>query len=147
MAVIRCARVELADALAAIELPEHALVWVSNPAIPDDWEAILAELANAFDLSQQAANAQGSTVYVVDGDDLLGRNGPGRAMVACGVLSAARTFAIENGKSGVPVNVLALEAATTSDSAARWVEILVTRAGPSGELVRLGSDHIGKSLP
>lgn len=147
MAFVRCTRTELAEAISAIDLPSDAAVWVSNPETEDDWDSVLSELTDAFEFSQQAAKSQRPLVLVIDGDDLLGRNGPGRAMVACGVLSGARTAAIEITKSGVPVNVIALESSTTPGIAARWVETLARSGGPTGELIRLGSEHIGKSLP
>jgi 3-oxoacyl-[acyl-carrier protein] reductase len=66
----------------------------------------------------------------VHNDDLLGRRGAGRAMVATGLLSAARTAAVELVKSGVPVNVLAVEDETDPSTVARWVG-LRDRAGRS----------------
>jgi len=86
-------------------------------------------------------------VYVVAGDDLLGRRGPGRAMVACGLLSAARTAAVEGARAGVPVNTLAVEADTPPATVAAWVARLLEPGGPTGELVRLGTAHLGKALP
>ena len=147
MAVIRCTRTELTAALSVVDLPEGALVWVTDPTTGDRWEDVLSELTDAFDASQQAAKAGGPIVYVVDSDDLLGRNGPGRAMVACGLLSAARTTAIESRKSAVPVNVIALEDVTAPDTVARWVASLSQPHGPLGELIRFGGDHLGKALP
>jgi hypothetical protein len=147
MAVIRCTRTELAAALSAVDLPEGALVWVTDPTTGDGWEDILSELTDAFEASQRAAKTGGPIVYVVDSDDLLGRNGSGRAMVACGLLSAARTAAIESRKTAVPVNVVALEGVTAPDTVARWVELLSQPGGPLGELIRFGGDHLGRALP
>jgi hypothetical protein len=122
-------------------------VFVTDPVTGDDWPQVRAELTEAFLLSQRAARQGWPVVFAVDGDDLLGRNGPGRAMVACGLLSAARTFAMENRKAGIPVNVLALEPTTEPATVASWVELLLRPGGPQGELVRLGGDHLGKALP
>ncbi len=149
--MIRCARSDLAGALSGLALPENALVFVTDPAVSDDWSAVMEELTEAFDLSQTAARNGGPVVYVLDGDDLLGRRGPGRAMVACGLLSAARTLALETAKSGVPVNVpvnvLALDESSSPELAGFWVETLCRRNGPNGELIRLGGGHLGKALP
>lgn len=147
MATIRCPRPELADALAALDLSEGTLVWVTKTATGDNWEDILAELTGVFEASQRAATAGAPIIYIVDGDDLLGRNGPGRAMIACGLLSAARSAAIENRKSEVPVNVIAIESAIPPETVGQWVETLARPGGPTGELVRLGGDHLGKALP
>lgn len=147
MAEIRCTRTELTAAMSSLDLPEGALVWVTDPATGDDWEDVLSELTEAFEASQRAAKTGGPIVYVVDSDDLLGRNGSGRAMVACGLLSAARTAAIESRKTAVPINVIALEDVTAPDTVARWVESLSQPGGPLGELIRFGGDHLGKALP
>ncbi len=112
----------------------------------DAWDAIAAELGLAFDLAQQASRTPAPIVFVVDGDDLLGRRGAARAMVATGLLSASRTAAVELAKSGTPVNTLAIRSDTDPAIAARWVNNLLA-GGTSGELVRLGTAHIGKALP
>ncbi|MGH8926936.1 MAG: hypothetical protein ACRDWH_01195 [Acidimicrobiia bacterium] len=145
--MIRNSRTELAEPLADIGLPAGALIFVTRPEISDDWSTIRAELTEAFTLSRAAARVGGPVLFVVDGDDLLGRNGPGRAMVACGVLSGARTLALECRKSGVPINVLALEAGIEPEVIASWVDQMLQAGGPHGELIRLGGDHLGKVLP
>ena len=58
--------------------------------VSDEWADIKAELDRAFQMSRLAAQAEESFVYVVHNDDLLGRRGAGNAMVATGLLSAAR---------------------------------------------------------
>ena len=52
-------------------------------------------------------------------------------------------------RAGVPVNVVATEEATPPAAVAAWVERLLTPGpgGPTGELVRLGGEHLGKALP
>ena len=68
--------------------------------VSDDWPAVSAELRRAFEMSRAAAVAGESLVYVVRNDDLLGRRGPGNAMVATGLVSAARTAALEGARKG-----------------------------------------------
>lgn len=114
--------------------------------VSDDWDHVSAELTAAFELSQSAARDGRAITYIVHNDDLLGRRGSGRAMVATGLLSAARTAAVELAKASVPVNVLAVEDDTTPDTIARWVEMLAEPGGPTGELIHLGPGHIGKAL-
>ena len=67
-------------------------------------------------------------------------------MAACGLLSGARTAAIEGRKSGVPVNVLAVEDDTTARDSRGVGGTAAEPGGPSGELVHLGSAHLGKAL-
>lgn len=112
----------------------------------DAWDEVIAVLRDAFHRSKKAAQDRIPVVYVVGSDDLLGRTGPGNAMVAAGILSAARTLAVEGRKQGIPANVIALEADTDPEVAARWI-LAALRGGPTGELIRLGAGHIGKALP
>ena len=144
--MIRCKGGDLADALNTLSLPDDALIFVANPDVADEWSAVSKELTEAFELSQAAVRNNGPVMYVVEGDDLLGRNGTGRAMVACGLLSAARTLALETARSGVPVNVVAIGNASI-ELTGLWVETLCRPNGPNGELIRLGVDHLGKALP
>lgn len=114
--------------------------------VSDDWDGVSTELTLAFELSQSAARDGRAITYIVHNDDLLGRRGPGRAMVATGLLSAARTAAVELAKASVPVNVLAVEDDTSPETIAKWASILAEPDGPTGELVHLGPGHIGKAL-
>jgi hypothetical protein len=77
--------------------------------VGDSWSEILGELTRAFEVSRAAAQAEESIVYVVHQDDLLGRRGAGNAMVATGLLSAARTAALEGARKGWVVNVVAYD--------------------------------------
>jgi hypothetical protein len=86
-------------------------------------------------------------VFIVAADDLLGRNGSARAMVANGLLAGARTAALENLKAGVAVNVLAVEEGPFPEAVGRWVGWLCSPGGPTGELVQLGGSHLGRALP
>ena len=129
--------------------PRGALVFVADPAVGDDWEDVLAELTAAFEMTQAALGAGAPVVYVVDQRDLLGQRGAGSAMVASGLLSAARSAADEARRDGVPVNVIATGADTPAAALASGLERLLAPegGGPTGELIRLGGDHLGKALP
>lgn len=112
----------------------------------DVWADVFAETQRVFRLSQAAAQSDVPVVYVVHSDDLLGRRGPGNAMVATGVLSAARTLAFEARKKAVPANVIAVDDETDWALAASWI-VQALRGGVTGELIRMGGTHIGKALP
>lgn len=142
--MIRCPDPVLAETLDHLE---KGLVFVASSELESDWDSIRSELLEAFTLSRRAALAGEPIVYLLRNDDLLGRNGRGSAVVATGLLSAARTAALELSRSGVPVNVLAIEAETSAAAVSEWIEILLDRPGPQGELVRLGPGHLGKALP
>ncbi len=116
--------------------------------VGDDWLEIRDELDRAFQMSQGAAQAEESFVYVVHHDDLLGRRGMGGAMVAAGLLSAARTAAIEGSRKGWTVNVVAFDDDADPEEVRGWAERLAADSqGVSGELIRLGPTHLGKALP
>ena len=116
--------------------------------VGDVWNEVEAELHRAFQMSRASAQAEESFVFVVHHDDLLGRRGPGNAMVATGLLSAARTAAIEGSRKGWTVNVVAYDDDTDPSLVDEWAERLATDSrGVTGELIRLGPSHIGKALP
>lgn len=116
--------------------------------VGNDWEDARAELERAFLMSREAARKEESFVYVVHHDDLLGRRGAGNAMVATGLLSAARTAAIEGSRKGWTANVLAYDSDSDPDVIDRWAQRLATDSeGVTGELIRIGSGHLGKALP
>lgn len=115
--------------------------------VADDWAAVIAELTLAFETAREAALAGDPLVFVVHNDDLLGRRGAGNAMVATGLLSAARTAALEGAKSGWRVNVLAIDHGADPEVVQQWEQRLLDGDGVSGELIRVGTGHLGKALP
>lgn len=116
--------------------------------VGNDWDEVRAELERAFVMSRDAARNEESFVYIVHHDDLLGKRGPGRAMVAAGLVSAARTAAIEGSRKGWAVNVVAYEDGVDRALVETWARRLVEQPdGVTGELIRIGSSHLGKTLP
>lgn len=114
--------------------------------VRDDWSAVLAELTRAFQLSRRAAQDEESMVYVVRQDDLLGRRGSGNAIIACGLLSAARTAALEGGRKGWTANVVAYDTESDPSAVEEWARRLLESGDVNGELIRVGPGHIGKTL-
>lgn len=116
--------------------------------VGDNWESARAELERAFGMARAAAQAEESFVFVIHHDDLLGRRGPGNAMVATGLLSAARTAAIEGSRKGWTANVVAYDDGADEELISGWAERLAEDSnGVTGELIRVGSSHLGKALP
>lgn len=140
------ARIRTDDAIADLLEIEHGVVFQATE-VDDDWEHVATELRAAFEATKPAAIDGDPVVYIVSSDALLGRTGPGNAMVATGLLSAARTLAAEMRRDGVPVNVLGVASDTPADVIVAWVGHLLERGGPTGELVQLGGTQIGKALP
>jgi hypothetical protein len=122
-------------------------VFKAHP-VGDEWLEVRAELVRAFEMSRAAAQKEESFVFVVHHADLLGRRGSGNAMVATGLLSAARTAAIEGSRKGWTVNVLAYEDDSDPLLIDKWATRLAEDSeGVTGELIRLGPNHLGKALP
>lgn len=115
--------------------------------VGNDWAEILAELTRAFEVSREAAVEERSLVYVVRQDDLLGRRGAGNAIVATGLLSAARTAALEGARKGWTANVVAFDVDADPAMVDAWAQRLLEDGGVTGEIVRVGTGHIGKALP
>lgn len=116
--------------------------------VSDDWAEVKAELDRAFQMARAAARAEENFVFVVHHDDLLGRRGAGNAMVATGLLSAARTAAIEGSRKGWTSNVVAFDDDVEPQLIEDWAERLAEDSlGVNGEVIRLGSSHLGKALP
>lgn len=136
----------LRRALEVLDLPgQGAVVDASTPVA--DWDEAKAVMMRVFAMSRRAAIAEAPVVYVVHGDDLLGRRGAPSAMMATGLLSAARTAAIELSRKGAVANVVAVSDATPPEVTAHWVSILTDPNGPTGEVIRLDAGHLGKALP
>jgi len=115
--------------------------------VGDDWADIRTELDRAFKMSRTAAQAEESFVYVVHNDALLGKRGAGNAMVATGLLSAARTAAIEGSRKGWTANVIAYDDGANQKDVEQWANRLIDSDGVTGELIRIGASHLGKALP
>ncbi|MFQ5523031.1 MAG: hypothetical protein ACE5F5_05585 [Acidimicrobiia bacterium] len=115
--------------------------------VPSDWAAVRAEMEHIFNLSREAARQGESFVYVVCNDDLLGRRGAGNAMLACGLLSAARTAALEGTRKGWRANVVAYDEGTDRSLVDEWARRLLESDGVTGEVIRIGPGHLGKALP
>jgi hypothetical protein len=115
--------------------------------VEDQWPAVRDELRRAFEMARTAAQGEESFVFVVRLDDLLGRGGLGDAMVATGLLSAARTAALEGSRKGWTANVIAFDDDVDRAQVERWATAMLDTDGVTGELIRLGPGHIGKALP
>lgn len=85
-------------------------------------------------------------VFVVHQDDLLGRRGSANAIVACALLSAARTAALEGGHQGWTANVVAFDEESDRSAVEEWAGKLLESGEVNGELIRVGPGHIGKTL-
>ncbi|MEX1038100.1 MAG: hypothetical protein WDZ96_04490 [Acidimicrobiia bacterium] len=140
------AEVRIPDGIDADPPPlQQGLIFWAKPQI-DTWEDARAELTAAFEKSRAAAHSEESFVYIVSNDALLGRTGPTDAMVAAGLLSAARTAALEGWKKGWTANVVAYDKDHSPEEVLERALILVEDGMITGELLHIGQGHIGKAL-
>lgn len=135
-------RLRGAPGVGGIVLDAPGLAFAARPV--EDWDGVEDELAEAFRLTRQAAAAGESIVYLVHSADLLGQRGAPAAMLACGLLGCARAMALEGRRTGVRANVLAYE---RPEGLEPWLSLLLERPDVTGEVVRLGSSHVGRVLP
>lgn len=120
--------------------------WAAD--VGDDWDEVRNELETAFRMARDSARAGESFVFIVNAGDLLGRRGPGKAMVATGLLSAARTAALEGWSKGWTANVIAWDGVEEDRGRVQgWAERMLDSEGVTGELIRIGPGHVGKALP
>ena len=123
-----------------------SLFWAAE--VSDDWETVAEEMDRAFRFARDAATNEESVVFVIHADDLLGRRGAGQSMLATGLLSAARTMALEGWRKGWTANVIAWDGETGSQEDVETLAMdLAARGTVTGEVLRIGPGHIGKALP
>jgi NAD(P)-dependent dehydrogenase (short-subunit alcohol dehydrogenase family) len=110
-----------------------------------DLDAVEPQLTAGF-LQLRAAVLEGEpAVVVVDDADLLGQGDPADAAVATGLLGLVRALAMEGARDGWRVNAVSCrgEDPDLDDTVSG---VLAMRA-LSGQLIRLGTAHIGKVIP
>lgn len=125
-------------------MSEGRILWAAR--VDDGWEDIRTELDRVFQISRSAAQDEQSFVYVVQNDDLLGRGTTGGAMVAAGLLSAARTAAIEGTRKGWTANVIAVEADSDTETVEALAEYVMGSGVVTGDVIHVGPGHVGKAL-
>ncbi|MBF6245655.1 hypothetical protein IU471_19005 [Nocardia elegans] len=111
------------------------------------WPDAEAELAEAFTLGREAALADAPIVYLVRSAALLGRSAPLDAAVATGLLGGARAIAFERRKARGYASVVALGADVAPATVADSIELLLAGRAANGQILTLGSDHLGAALP
>ncbi len=112
----------------------------------EDLDAIATELTAAFEAIRDAVVAERPVVILVDDADLLGQGDVADAALATGLLGLARSFALEGAKRGWKVNTVSHRGAEQEQAAADAAAWLAA-SGLSGQLVRAGTDHLGRVWP
>ena len=113
--------------------------------IGESLEAVSPTLTEAFVAVREAVEAGRPVVVVVAGADLLGQGASADAAVATGLLGMVRTFAIEGTKPGWSVTLLA--AREGHGEATGPAIAMLAASGLSGQVIELGTAHLGKVVP
>jgi hypothetical protein len=114
---------------------------------PHGWQAAEDRLANAFSLSRACASQNAPIVFLVRSADVRGSRGPLPAAVACALISAARSLAIEGLKTRHYVNVVATDDTTSAEDVAAVVSLVLERPVMTGELIDVGTQKLGRVQP
>jgi hypothetical protein len=121
-------------------------VLVRQAALGDDLDAIATELTAAFEAIRAALAEELPVVVLVEDADLLGQGEVADAALATGLLGLARAFALEGARKGWKVNTVSRRGEEQEEAAADAASWLAA-SGLSGQLVRAGSDHLGRVWP
>jgi hypothetical protein len=123
------------------------LVFMAAPPADEGFAAIEGELLDCYRLSQRAAGDGAPVVYLLSSRDLLGQEGVPGGIVAGAILSGMRALAMEGARTGVRANAIAFAEPVDPPAVARWIAAVLRDGSVTGQLVRLGADHLGKVVP
>lgn len=118
---------------------------IRQARIGDDVGRVNAELTDAFAAMRDAVAAGRGVVVVLDDADLLGQGEVAGAALANGLLGLVRAFTLEGAKPGWHVNAVSFRGDDAPvDETIAGLEALPDLAG---QLIRLGTAHVGKVSP
>jgi hypothetical protein len=118
---------------------------LSQPVVGDDVARVNAELTDAFAAIREAVAAGRPVAVLLRDGDLLGQGDIADAALAGGLLGLVRAFALEGAKPGWRVNAVTHRG--DEDAARAAAAALDGIADLSGQLIRLGTAHLGKLTP
>lgn len=109
-----------------------------------DLDAVTGVLTEAFAALKAAVLEERPAVLLLDDGDLLGQGETIDAAVASGLLGLMRAFALEGAKPGWRVNAVTHRG---DPAAAREAAGWLASSELSGQLIRVGTAHLGKVSP
>jgi NAD(P)-dependent dehydrogenase (short-subunit alcohol dehydrogenase family) len=112
---------------------------VIEPAAPADVDAVGTALREAFVSARDALDAEQPVLVVMPDGDLLGHGTPAACAQAAALLGLVRALAFEGVKEGWSINAVSRGDAADAE--------LPDLSALSGQLVRLGTAHVGKVWP
>jgi len=119
---------------------------LDQPRVGTDLDRVTDVLTEAFASVRAAVLDERPVVVLLEDGDLLGQGEVADAALAAGLLGMTRAFALEGAKPGWRVNAVSHrgdEELAAAREAAAWL------AGStlSGQLVRAGTEHLGRVWP
>ncbi len=127
--------------------PEDGLIFAQRSEGLTSFDDVEAEMTESFRLTRRAASAGAPALYVVCIADLLGQRGSLAAMLANGLLSAARSMALEGRRDGRIANALGHDPDPRPEEVASWALLLLEGRGVTGGFVAVGAGHLAKVVP
>ena len=122
------------------------LVFAPVQDLPD-WAAVEDELAEAFTLSREATLADAPVVYLLRMRAVLGRAAPLDSAVAAGLVAGARALAFEGQRHARYATVVAAADDVAPETIAEAVGFAIESRGSLGQVLTLGTEHLGALLP
>lgn len=117
---------------------------VYRPGLDIALDELEDALTDAFDTIRAAVSDHRPVVIVVDEELLRGVGEPASVAFVHGLLGLTRAFGVEGRKPGWQVSLLACGPDVGNDERTRWIARLSDPQGATGELVRLGAEHLGR---
>jgi hypothetical protein len=119
-------------------------VVIHQPRLGEDYERVTQAMTGVFSQMRAAVQDERAVVVVLDDRDLLGQGTVADAALATGMLGLVRAFALEGARAGWRVNAL-----THRGEEAAAEDHLGHLAGGqlSGQLIRIGTEHLGRVWP
>jgi hypothetical protein len=115
-----------------------------QPSLGEDHHRVADALTDAFSQMRAGVLAGRPVVVLLDDRDLLGQGTIADAAVATGMLGLVRAFALEGAREGWQVNAVTHRGEQEQlDATAE----LLASGGLSGQLIRIGTDHLGRVWP
>jgi hypothetical protein len=122
-------------------------VYVYEPNVEAGIEQLEDELTRAFHCIRGAIGRGDAVVVSLDERDVQARRSPAAAALAHGLLGLTRAFAIEGRKPGWRIAALSTPSPNDPEERLRWIEHLSESELASGNLIRLGGEHLGRVAP
>jgi hypothetical protein len=120
---------------------------VFAPVAVSSWDEAENELMDVFALSKEAILAHAPVVYLVETAAVLGRASVLNSAVATGLVGAARIFAYEGLRTNEYATVFSVGPDQSPATIVEAVQFAISTRAALGQVVSLGTEHVGAMLP